>query len=449
MGKLISKVQRKGKKQWRAKSVLPGCLEAWGQPGWDYGRWSVRGRGCDRKGVWGSGAKLVCKALVTAIWAQSAERLIDLALRLSYLETLHFVKFLQSLDTSILILEDGIEPIFLFFVYYHQVIISSASDHSFPSEFIGYFFAPGCSTVYSFMDTQSRSLKKMHFECSSSCKFHIEGGKTKLEKYLQESNSVLGVLFVKQLECEPCLGCTSFEFLSDVDVLWSKTGQVPTDHLPWGTESSQGEGRCSWGRWLRVVLFWERKERKKFSEQWPKMLHSLNCLGLGLCQYRRIEKLNQLILWERKKAKIYFSVKCSEGFRKDFAELVTGLEATISGDLKNSFHDRNFSRILRHWFESPGANHILRVSSLFCSLSCVAQSELNWKIAEWSFQEERSFSMKLFLSGICDLTLLGRVGEGLGQAASRISFTATPASQTHIISKLLTASSSLHLSSAA
>lgn len=24
-------------------------FEAWGQPGWDYGRWSGEGKGCDRK----------------------------------------------------------------------------------------------------------------------------------------------------------------------------------------------------------------------------------------------------------------------------------------------------------------------------------------------------------------------------------------------------------------
>ena len=111
---------------------------------------------------------------------ESAEWLTDLALRHSYLETLHFVKFLPSLNNSILILEDSIEPIFLFFLYYHPVIISSAEP------FISFwiyrlFFAPGCSAVYSLTDTQSRSLRKMHFESNSSCKFHIEGGKTKLQ----------------------------------------------------------------------------------------------------------------------------------------------------------------------------------------------------------------------------------------------------------------------------
>lgn len=100
---------------WKPEASLAGIMgdDLWGEG-------DVTGRSL---GKWG---KLVCKALVTAIWDQSAERLIDLALRHSYLETLHLVKFLQSLNTSILILEDGIEPIFLFFVYYHQVIISSA-----------------------------------------------------------------------------------------------------------------------------------------------------------------------------------------------------------------------------------------------------------------------------------------------------------------------------------
>lgn len=68
----------------------------------------------------------------------SDERLTDHALRQSYLETFYFLKFLQSLASSILILEDNSETIFLFFLYYHRVVIFSA-ERFISVEFIGSF----------------------------------------------------------------------------------------------------------------------------------------------------------------------------------------------------------------------------------------------------------------------------------------------------------------------